>query len=114
MVLLGNEFPESKLNDLQYADVNVQLNFSSSDESDDDQNDLNYYQALPSHDIEVKNEIEEDIDEDLKNERQLEVNTELVLDAMKNVKLEPGAIPEWAKSLSDDNWKEVLGKVQNK
>ena len=41
MVLLGNEFPESKLNDLQYADVNVQLNFSSSDESDDDQNDLN-------------------------------------------------------------------------
>merc|ERR1712183_1092081 len=108
MVLLGNEFPESKLNDLQYADVNVQLNFSSSDESDDDQNDLNYYQALPS------NEIEEDIDEDLKNERQLEVNTELVLDAMQNVKLEPGAIPEWAKSLSDDNWKEVLGKVQNK
>ena len=39
--------------------------------------------------------------------------TDLVLDAMKNVKLEPNAIPEWAKNLSEENWKEVLGKLQN-
>ena len=41
MVIQGNEFPESKLNDLQGSDVNVQLNYSSSDESDDDQIDSN-------------------------------------------------------------------------
>ena len=39
--------------------------------------------------------------------------TDLVLDAMKNVKLEPNAIPEWAKNLSEENWQKVLGKLQN-
>jgi len=140
MTLKGKELPESKLNSVS-QEVAPQVNIQSSDENDEDEEDegwdvvMSYvnYQPLSTdggapNDGDISDgswwaDSSDDEEEDSSkkcetkkseetSKRELKVDTGLVLNAMKNIKLDTSAIPPWAKEMSDGKWDKLIEKVQ--
>ncbi|XP_076817518.1 uncharacterized protein LOC143463045 [Clavelina lepadiformis] len=123
MPLLGSLVPEPEASK-EEEDLREQMNqvhvaaISTDEDNDDDLDDNpenNGYQPIPSalsDPVDLSSD-EEELPPTYKEEqpRELKVDSDLVKDAMKHVKLSVSSIPPWAKEISNSAWNEVVRKT---
>ncbi|XP_009859704.2 uncharacterized protein LOC104266040 [Ciona intestinalis] len=114
---------ENEREKFERADVHVFVN-SSEEEEIDDENIPAGYQPLNAvaDQLDISSD-EEDISDDDTDQQSLEtavessptaanrplcINTDLIRDVMKNIKLDESKIPKWAVEISDSKWNEVV------